>query len=167
MCWWCSLWISLKSITIGIYRILESFRNTAEPSRDSNKIPQIKGCWAKTQVGKEKRGGGGRWEKSRRRERGGWGCKPMLSCPSSPPSRIRVYSEKSAACDSSYSSELAQLVGFVCTKERHLDWNYQRPRPPCLSSVQQPARDAPSCQTPATLNRICVHRAAVRPMLGV
>lgn len=68
-----------------------------------------------------------------------------------------VYSEKSSVCGSSWSSELALSVGFVCTKGRRLDWDYHRPRPPCLSSVQQPARDALPRQTLSTLNKHYVH----------
>lgn len=123
-------------VKISIDGILQRWSRAAPHyGWDGYKIPQIKGWWSNIRAGVETREGADR----KRRE---WGCKPVLSCPSSPPSHIRVYSEKSAVCGSSWSSELALLVGFVCTKGKRLDWDYHRPRPPCLSSVQQPARDA-------------------------
>ena len=50
---------------------------------------------------RRRRRGADRKKEWSRRERDERGCEPVLSCPSSPPSHTRVYSEKSAACGSS------------------------------------------------------------------
>lgn len=102
----CSVWTFLKSINTGIHRgsggLSERWRAVPQHDWDGHEIPQIRGCWANTPVG---RGGGeeggDRKKESSRRERDERGCEPVLSCPSSPPSHTRVYSEKSAACGSS------------------------------------------------------------------
>lgn len=64
------------------------------------------------------------------------------------PLPLSPYLQKSAACDSPHSSELALLVGFICTKGETFGLELSEAQ----TSVSQPARDAPSCQTPATLN---------------
>ena len=132
----------LNRINPGIRRILESIvsQRGAIPQTGTKDV-KLKDAG---QTFEWKSGAEGQKDKAKRereRERGKRGRKPALSCPSSPLCHKGL--EKSAACGFSKSSDLAQLVVFVCTKGRHLDWDYHRARPPCLSKVQQPARDAP------------------------
>lgn len=103
------------------------------PHRGWDKIPHIKGCWANTSV-EERRGG------QEEDKKGEWVWKPVLSCASSPPSHIQL------------GFTLRNLTPVVlhrfrnwpyqwdlfAKKGRHLDRDYHRPRPPCLSSSGLP-----------------------------